>query len=85
MANAKKTVRQSVSLPSRLAKEVRRMARDKNASTNHVLVELIETGLESREAAKRRFFELADRLSSTSDLAERQRIKEELARLTFGE
>jgi hypothetical protein len=47
-------------------------------------VELIQTGLESKESEKRRFFELADRLSATTDQAEQQHIKEELARMTFG-
>lgn len=50
-----------------------------------MLVELIESGLESREAEKRRFFELADRLTASTDEQERQRIKKELAKLTFGE
>ena len=78
-------MRQSVSLPPRLAKQVRRLAKNERASTNRVLVELIETGIESKEAEKRKFFELADRLASSSDPAERQRLKKELARMTFGE
>jgi hypothetical protein len=64
---------------------VRALARTQRTSANRVLVELIETGLESREAEKSRFFELAERLSSTSDPKERQRIKQQLARMTFGE
>ncbi len=48
-------------------------------------MELIETGLESKEAEKRRFFELADQLSASTDPEEQQRIKEELARMTFGD
>jgi hypothetical protein len=31
------------------------------------------------------FFELANRLAMTSDPAEQKRLKEELARMTFGE
>jgi hypothetical protein len=42
-------------------------------------------GLESKEAEKRRFFALADALSASGDEEERERIKRELARLTFGE
>lgn len=61
------------------------MAKVRRTSASRVLVELIETGLESKEAEKRRFFELADRLSASTDPAERQRIKDELARMTFGE
>jgi hypothetical protein len=55
------------------------------AQTAYVLVELIETGIESNEAEKNKFFELADQLSASSDPAERKRIKEALARMTFGE
>ena len=36
------------------------------------------------EAEKAKFFELADKLNTTSDPAERKRIKEILARMTFG-
>ena len=50
-----------------------------------MLVKLIEAGLESREAEKQRFFALADALSASGDEEERDRIKRELARLTFGE
>ncbi|PYV00395.1 MAG: hypothetical protein DMG10_21410 [Acidobacteria bacterium] len=59
------------------------MAKIQRTSANRVLVELIETGLESKEAEKRRFFELADQLSASTDPEEQQRIKEELARMTF--
>ncbi len=85
MATEQKSVRQSVSLPSRTAKRVKALAKTQNTSANRVLVELIETGLESKEAQKRRFLELADQLSSCTDANEQQRIKEELARMTFGE
>ena len=50
-----------------------------------MLVELIEDGLESRHAEKKHFFALADRLTESTDPHERAKIKEELARLTFGE
>ena len=78
-------MRQSVSLPAPIAKRVKTLAQNQKTSTNRVLVELIETGLESKEAEKRRFFALADRLSVSTDEKERERIKKELAKLTFGE
>lgn len=84
MTQTDKPVRQSVSLPSRLARRVRTLAKNHNTSTNRVLVELIESGIELQEAEKIRFFELADRLSVSSNPAERKRIKAELARMTFG-
>ena len=85
MSTSEKPVRRSVSLPPRLARRVRTIAKNQQTSTNRVLVELIETGIESKEAEKNKFFELADRLSATSDPAEKKRIKEALARMTFGE
>jgi hypothetical protein len=85
MGTTEKPVRQSVSLSARLARRVRTIAKNRNTSTNRVLVELIETGIESKEAEKSKFFELADQLSATSDPTERKRIKELLARMTFGE
>jgi len=39
---------------------------------------------QSKEAEKERFFALSNRLAESSDPAERQQIKKELARITFG-
>jgi len=85
MAKSEKNVRQSVSLPAPLAKRVRRIAETRKASANRVILDLIEAGLESKESEKERFFALTNRLSESGDPAERQRIKKELARITFGE
>ncbi len=84
MAQAEKTVRQSVSIPARIAQRVRALAKNGKTSANRVLVDLIEAGLESKEEEKDRFFALASRLAESRDPAERQRIKEELARMAFG-
>jgi len=85
MAKPEKSVRQSVSLPTRIAKHVRAMAKTRKTSANRVLVDLIEAGLQSKEAAREHFFALASRLSESVDPAERQQLKEQLARMTFGE
>jgi predicted DNA-binding protein len=77
--------RQSVSLPVQVAQRVHRLAKTQRKSTNRVIVELIESGLDAREAEKQHFLALADRLASTEDERERERIKKELAKLTFGE
>ena len=50
-----------------------------------MLVELIESGIESKDAEKQRFFELTERLTASDDPEEQKRIREELARMTFGE
>lgn len=85
MPNADKQVRQSVSLPARVASRVKSLAKTSGASANRVIVELIETGLEAREQERKRFFELADRLADSRDPQEQKRLKEDLARMTFGE
>jgi predicted DNA-binding protein len=85
MAILEKPVRQSVSLPPRIARRVKALAKTKRTSANRVVVDLIEAGLESREREKNVFFDLADRLVRSSDAAEQKRLKEELARMTFGD
>ena len=79
-----KTVRQSVSLPLPLALRVRSLARSKRMSASRVLVDLIESGLQSREREKERFLELAERLANSRGFAEKKRLKAELAQMTFG-
>ena len=85
MAESQRSVRQSVSLPPAVARRVQALAKRRRISANRVIVDLIESGLEAKEREKAAFFELADRLAVTSDRAEQKRLKEELARLTFGE
>ena len=85
MANGERAIRQSVTVPRRVAERVRAIARRQRTSANRVLVELIEAGLDAKDAEKRRFLELADRLTESADAGERRRLKEELARMTFGE
>ena len=84
MASSKST-RQSISLPGPTAQRVRALAKSRHTSANRVLVELVEAGLESKEQEKKRFFELADQLETTRDPDDRKKIKEILARMTFGE
>jgi len=85
MRTAEKAVRQSVSLPPRVARRVQALAQRKHFSTNRVIVDLIESGLNAQEQEKKRFLELADRLTRSASAAEQKRLKEELARMTFGE
>jgi hypothetical protein len=85
MAIAEKSVRQSVTLPARVARRVKSLAKTSNTSANRIIVELIESGIEARQQQRKRFLELADRLARSRDVAEQSRLKEELAVLTFGE
>jgi hypothetical protein len=84
MGDAERTIRQSVSIPAGIARRVRTLAKTRKTSANRVLVDLIEAGLRSKEAEKERFFSLVRRLTESSNPAEREHLKEELARMTFG-
>ena len=84
MPTVEKPVRQSVTLPPQVARRVKALARTNRTSANRVVIDLIEAGLEAREREKTLFFDLADRLTRTSDPAEQKRLKEDLARMTFG-
>ncbi len=85
MATTEKPVRQSVSLPARVARRVRSLARVRRTSASRVLVDLIESGLAAKETEKRHYLDLIERLRRSEDPAEQERITAELARLTFGE
>ncbi len=85
MATSQRNVRQSVSLPTAVARRIHALAKRRRTSANRVILELIETGLETREREKIVFFDLADKLMHESDRAEQKRLKEELARMTFGD
>ena len=78
-------IRQSVSLPSVVAKRVRAIAKTRNVSANRVLVDLIETGLQAKESERERFLALARRFKESSDPEESERLREELAQRIFGE
>jgi hypothetical protein len=85
MPTLEKPVRQSVSLPPRVARRVKALAKTKKTSANRVVVDLIEAGLDAQEREKKRFFELADRLTQSTDAVEQKGLKEDLARMTFGD
>jgi prephenate dehydratase len=85
MGTISKSFRQSVSLPAQVAKRVKSLAKAHRTSANRVLVDLIESGIEAKEREKHRFFAITSRLTESRDPAEREKLKKELARMTFGE
>ena len=85
MAGTFNTVRQSVSLPARIAKRVLALAETRHTSASRVLVDLIETGLQTKESQHQRFFELTDQLADSTDPVERKRLQAELASLSCSE
>ena len=84
MSSAKKAVRQSVSLPANVAAKVRSLARTRKVSSNRVLVELIENGLDAEKRKQQEFFELAELFRNATDAREAKLLGDKLGRLVFG-
>lgn len=80
-----KQVRRSVSLPTQIAKQVERVAKNRRLSDNRVLVELIELGLEAQKQREKAFFELAERFRAARDPQQAKQMGDELGRMVFGE
>ncbi len=80
-----KSVRRSVTLPTRLAEQVDRIARKKRLSDNRVLVELVEQGLQAQKEKEKAFFALAERFRAATDPKEAKQLGDEMGRLIFGE
>jgi len=84
MRAAQKTVRQSITMPSGVATQVRSMAKSRRLSANRMLLELIENGIEAEKRKQREFFELAERFRKEDDPETAKRLGDELGRLVFG-
>src|SRR5258707_14535500 len=84
MKTGNKTVRQSVSLREKTAAQVRTMARTRRVSSNRMLVELIENGIEAEERRQQEFFDLAERFRNATDPEEAKRLGDKLGQMVFG-
>ncbi len=85
MRTGKKAVRQSVSLPSNVAAQVRSLAKTRRVSANKMLVELIENGMEAEKRKQREFFDLAERFRSATDPEEAKRLGDQMGQMVFGD
>ena len=84
MRAEQQTVRQSVSLPAKVASQVRAMAKTRRLSATRMLVELIENGIETEKRKQQEFFELAERFRSEKDPDVARRLGDQLGRMVFG-
>jgi hypothetical protein len=55
LKSANKTIRQSVTLPATIATQVRNLAKTRRLSSNRMLVELIENGIETEKRKQQQF------------------------------
>ena len=79
-----KVVRQSVTLPTKVARQVRTMARSRRLSASRMLVELVEEGIAARKQKEKEFFALAERFRAATSPDEVERLGNQLGRMVFG-
>ena len=84
MGTSARIVRQSVSLPANVAKQVRSLAKSRCLSANRMLVELVEEGIEPEKRKQQNFFELAERFRTATNPQDVERLGNELGRMVFG-
>ena len=77
-------VRQSISLPTKLAAQVRTMAKMRKLSANRMMLELIENGLEADRRRQQEFVDLAEHFRNEKDPEIAKRLGDQLGRMIFG-
>mgnify|MGYP001555001759 CR=1 FL=1 len=79
MKVAEKAVRQSVSLPPKVAKQVGIMTKNRKLSKNRMLLELIENGIDAEKQKQQQFFALTERFRNEQDPETANKLGDELA------
>jgi metal-responsive CopG/Arc/MetJ family transcriptional regulator len=77
-------VRRSVSIPSEMAEKIDAIAASRRVSANRAIVDLLADAIMAHEERRKGFLDLADRFQKSKDPAETKRLREKLARITFG-
>ena len=76
-------IRRSISLPVEIAERIDAIAAARHVSGNRAIVDLLSDAITAYEQRRTAFLELADRFQKSSDPAETEPLREELARMTF--
>jgi hypothetical protein len=77
-------VRRSISLPAPIAGKIDAIATSRRVTGNRAIVDLLEDAVTAYEQRRTAFLDLADRFQKSKDPAETERLREELARMSFG-
>ena len=78
------SVRQSVTIPAQLAREVRRVAKERNVTMSRALVTLAQRGVEAEAAARAKLTTAYETFMAEQDPARRSEVGEDLIRAIFG-
>jgi hypothetical protein len=77
-------VRQSVTIPAQLAREVRRVARERNVTMSRALVTLAGRGIEAEAAARAKLTAAYEDFMAERDPTRKSEVGEDLIRAIFG-
>ena len=77
-------IRRSISLSADLAEQIDAIAMSRHVSANRAIVDLLADAILAYQRRRTAFLEVADRFQKSKDPAETERLREELARMTFG-
>ncbi|MBZ5634534.1 MAG: hypothetical protein LAO55_15530 [Acidobacteriia bacterium] len=77
-------IRRSITVPAEMAEKIDAIAENRHVSCNRAIVDLLSDAITAYEQRRTAFLELADRFQKSTDPAETVRLREELARMTFG-
>lgn len=77
-------IRRSISLPAEMAEKLDGIAEARRVSANRAIIDLLADAIMAYEQRRAVFFELADRFQKSTDPVETERLREELANMTFG-
>ena len=77
-------IRRSISLPAEMAEKIDAIAVTRHVTGNRAIVDLLADAITAYEQRRTAFLELADRFQKSKHPAETKRLREELARMTFG-
>jgi metal-responsive CopG/Arc/MetJ family transcriptional regulator len=78
------SIRRSISLPAEMAEKLDSIAEARHVSANRAIIDLLADAITAYEQRRKTFLELAERFQKSTDPAETERLRDELARMTFG-
>jgi hypothetical protein len=73
-----------MSLAADMSKTIDAIAVSRRVSVDRAIVDLLSDAIETYELRRITFFELADRLQQATDQSQIERLRNELAEMTFG-
>ncbi len=77
-------IRRSISIPRDIAERVDEIAAARHVSANRAMIDLLQDAIAAYDQRKKAFLDLADRFQKSTDPSETKKLREELARMTFG-